>query len=148
MSLFNQMNAANLKSSGRQWPSPSLGRFRSPGSIQTHWLGDFCPWSSTSGWDLRRPPTGHGAVETKNPTHLSGRNTAAAVVAPALSPTLFQGSDILWFFDNEAAVSALLRVATASTAEPDVLILVHQAHLQFHELQWIDSASNPSDGLF
>ena len=76
--------------------------------------------------------------------------TLAAVVVPALCPTLLRGRDVLWFFDNEAAVSAIIRV---STAEPDVLILVQQAHLQFHELQmrtwveWIDSSSNPSDGL-
>lgn len=76
--------------------------------------------------------------------------TLAAVVVPALCPSLLRGQDVIWFFDNEAAVSAIIR---ASTAEEDVLILVHQAHLQFHELQmrtwveWVDSASNPSDGL-
>ena len=76
--------------------------------------------------------------------------TLAAVVVPALCPTSLRNADILWFFDNEAAVSALIR---ATTAEPDVLILVQQAHLQFHDLQmrtwieWVDSASNPADGL-
>ena len=76
--------------------------------------------------------------------------TLAAVVVPALCPTVLCNADVLWFFDNESAVSALIR---ASTAEPDVLILVQQAHLQFNDLrmrtwiEWIDSASNPADGL-
>jgi hypothetical protein len=76
--------------------------------------------------------------------------TLAAVVVPALCPTVLCNADVLWFFDNESAVSALIR---ASTAESDVLILVQQAHLQFNDLQmrtwieWIDSASNPADGL-
>eukprot|EP00435_Cladocopium_sp_Y103_P008552 s4807_g2.t1 len=76
--------------------------------------------------------------------------TLAACVVPALCPDVLRGADVLWFFDNEAAVSALIRV---STAEPDVLVMVQQAHLQFHALQmrtwieWLDSASNPSDGL-
>ena len=67
--------------------------------------------------------------------------TLAAVVVPALCPTVLCNADVLWFFDNESAVSALIR---ASTAEPDVLILVQQAHLQFNDLrmrtwiEWID----------
>eukprot|EP00435_Cladocopium_sp_Y103_P048537 s71_g14.t1 len=76
--------------------------------------------------------------------------TLAAVLVPTLCPELLRGCDVLWFFDNEAAVSALIRVTTAET---DVLVMVQQAHLQFCSLlmrtwiEWIDSASNPSDGL-
>eukprot|EP00435_Cladocopium_sp_Y103_P067262 s583_g29.t1 len=60
------------------------------------------------------------------------------------------GADVLWFIDIEAAAAALIR---ASTAEADVLSLVQQAHLQFHDLrirpwfEWIDTESNPADGL-
>eukprot|EP00435_Cladocopium_sp_Y103_P042485 s1483_g11.t1 len=76
--------------------------------------------------------------------------TLAAVVVPALHAADLMDHDCLWFIDNEAAASALVR---ATTAEIDVLALVQQAHLQFHELnmrvwfEWIDTETNPSDGL-
>jgi hypothetical protein len=76
--------------------------------------------------------------------------TLAAVVVPALAAEPLASQSILWFIDNEAAAAALIR---ASTSEADVLTMVQQAHLQFSRLQartwfeWIDSESNPADGL-
>ena len=58
--------------------------------------------------------------------------------------------DLLWFIDNEAAVSALIR--GASTQE-DVHLIAQFSHAVTHALkcriwyEWVDSASNPSDGL-
>ena len=76
--------------------------------------------------------------------------TLAAVVAPLLDAAALQSKSVVWFIDNEAAAAALIR---ASTAEPDVLTMVQQAHLQFSRLQtrvwfeWVDTESNPADGL-
>ena len=74
----------------------------------------------------------------------------AALVVPHICRDVVQGRDLLWFVDNEAAVASLVR---ASSSELDVLFLVQQAHLQLHSLntrvwfEWIDTESNPSDGL-
>eukprot|EP00435_Cladocopium_sp_Y103_P000858 s5581_g1.t1 len=76
--------------------------------------------------------------------------TLAAVVVPALYPDVLTNQDCIWFIDNEASAAALIR---ASTSESDVLVLVQQAHLQFNELnlrvwfEWVDTESNPADGL-
>ena len=73
-----------------------------------------------------------------------------SVVVPTLVPEPLVSQSLLWFIDNEAAAAALIR---ASTSEADVLIMVQQAHLQFSRLQartwfeWIDTESNPADGL-
>ena len=58
--------------------------------------------------------------------------------------------DILWFIDNEAAVASLIR---GSSSQIDVHTLVQVAHFLCQRFQirvwieWIDSESNPSDGL-
>jgi hypothetical protein len=76
--------------------------------------------------------------------------TLAAVIVPLLDADSLISKSVIWFIDNEAATAALIR---ASTSEPDVLTLVQQAHLQFSRLQtriwfeWIDTESNPADGL-
>lgn len=76
--------------------------------------------------------------------------TLATLVVPALHSDYFRDQDVLWFIDNEASAAAIIR---ATSDEPDVLILVQQSHLQFQGLrcrpwiEWVDSESNPSDGL-
>ena len=76
--------------------------------------------------------------------------TIAALVIPFLCSDVLRSCDMVWFIDNESAASALVR---ATYAETDILLMVQQAHLQFHALkirpwfEWIDSESNPSDGL-
>ena len=61
-----------------------------------------------------------------------------------------RGRDLIWFVDNEAAAAAAIR---GSTSEPDVAVLVEVAHLLWLSAQcrvwieWIDSKSNPADGL-
>lgn len=74
----------------------------------------------------------------------------AAVAAPWTSPELFQGRDILWFIDNESAISSLVR---GSSRPEDVDNIAAMATVQALQLsfrpwyEWIDSKSNPSDGL-
>ena len=61
-----------------------------------------------------------------------------------------QGRDILWFVDNEAAASSLIR---GSSRQVDVAGIVQCTHLLLAKagsrcwFEWIDSKSNPSDGL-
>ena len=74
----------------------------------------------------------------------------ALVIATWALHTHFKHSDVTWFIDNEAAAAAGIRGASG---EPDVTAIVQAAHLLWLNLgtrvwiEWIDSASNPSDGL-
>ena len=74
---------------------------------------------------------------------------ALPIATWALAP-LLQGADILWLMDNEAAVSAGIR---GSSGLPEVDIMVQAAHLLWmrHDMrvwiEWIDTNSNPADGL-
>ena len=74
----------------------------------------------------------------------------AALVVPKLHPTLFEGQDAIWFVDNEAAVSSLIR---AGSSQSDVHMICQYAHLTLFKLnariwyEWVDSGSNPTDGL-
>ena len=74
----------------------------------------------------------------------------AVLLAFVLTPDHFRGKDITWFGDNEAAVSSMIR--GASTAE-DVGHLAAAAQLAFLQLgarvwfEWVDTKSNPADGL-
>ena len=58
--------------------------------------------------------------------------------------------DVIWYIDNEASAAAAIR---GSTSEPDVNVMIQTAHLMWMHLnarvwiEWIDSKSNPSDGL-
>ena len=61
-----------------------------------------------------------------------------------------RGKDIIIFVDNEAAAAALIR---GSSSSADVGLIVQAFHWKLHQLQarvwieWIDSESNPADGL-
>ena len=74
----------------------------------------------------------------------------AGLLVPLLHPELFKGYDVLWFVDNEAAVASLIK---ASSKQPDVHLICQFAHALLFRLgarvwfEWIDSVSNPSDGL-
>ena len=89
--------------------------------------------------------------------HLQDRKTQilavesfAAVAAPWISPEEFKDEDVLWWVDNLAACSSLIRGA----AKPeDIDLFASISSIQFAALggrpwyEWIDSDSNPSDGL-
>ena len=73
-----------------------------------------------------------------------------ALVIPALLPDLLRGQDLLWFVDNESATSTLIRCVSSQC---DVHEIAQFSHYLLNSLdarawfEWIDSESNPSDGL-
>eukprot|EP00435_Cladocopium_sp_Y103_P038090 s83_g10.t1 len=73
-----------------------------------------------------------------------------ALVLPVLLPEVLAARGILWFIDNESAVSTLVRCASSQC---DVHEIAQYSHYLLHMLrsrvwyEWIDSDSNPSDGL-
>eukprot|EP00435_Cladocopium_sp_Y103_P048679 s223_g14.t1 len=73
-----------------------------------------------------------------------------ALVLPALCPDLLRNRDILWFIDNESAASTLVRCVSSQC---DVHEIAQYSHYLLNRLgartwfEWIDSDSNPSDGL-
>ena len=72
------------------------------------------------------------------------------LLVPWLHGSALRHHDLLWFIDNEAAVSSSIRGASS---QEDVHLIAQFSHAFLHTLQcrvwyeWIDSASNPSDGL-
>ena len=76
--------------------------------------------------------------------------TLCGLLVPWVHGDILAGRDLLWFVDNEAAVSSLIK---GSSGQEDVHAIVQLAHLIFQKrqirpwIEWIDSASNPSDGL-
>ena len=74
----------------------------------------------------------------------------AVMEAVAESPEIFRDKDVLWFVDNEAACASLIRGASS---QEDVAVVAEVVHLLTLRLgcriwfEWIDSKSNPSDGL-
>ena len=67
-----------------------------------------------------------------------------------LIPEVLAGHDIIWFVDNESAASTLVRCVSSQC---DVHEIAQFSHYMMHLLrtrvwyEWIDSDSNPSDGL-
>ena len=76
--------------------------------------------------------------------------TMAALIVPILQPHLFQGADILWFIDNSAAVSTVIKASSREDDVHEVAIAAACVRVQLGcraWFEWIDSESNPSDGL-
>ena len=65
-------------------------------------------------------------------------------------PEVFRNTDVTWYIDNEAACSSLVR---GSSSQEDIGLISAATHRILMELncriwwEWIDSDSNPSDGL-
>ena len=74
----------------------------------------------------------------------------AVITALEDTPEAFRGRDIVWFIDNEAACASLVRGASS---QEDIAGIAETAQWLCMRLQcriwyeWVDSASNPSDGL-
>ena len=67
-----------------------------------------------------------------------------------LSPELLVRSDVVWFIDNEAAVSSLIRGTSRAEDVGHLAAAVHILCLKLEVriwFEWIDSKSNPADGL-
>ena len=79
---------------------------------------------------------------------------AAEAIVPLmvllLSPELLARSDVVWFIDNEAAVSSLIRGTPRAEDVGHLAAAVHILCLKLEVricFEWIDSKSNPADGL-
>ena len=74
----------------------------------------------------------------------------ACPVVPLNWPELLKGRDLIWWIDNQSVCSAMLR---GSSSQSDLTQLMSIAHILLASLgtrfwiEWIDSDSNPSDGL-
>ena len=81
---------------------------------------------------------------------ISPGETMRGLLVPTIHPDLLRQRDVLWFIDNECAVSSLIK---ASSPQSDIHLIAQFSQAAYHALQarvwfeWIDSASNPSDGL-
>ena len=74
----------------------------------------------------------------------------AAAAAPWILPEQFRDRDSIWFVDNAAAVSTLIRGAAKPEDIDNIAAAVtfQNAHLNHGVwFEWIDSDSNPADGL-
>eukprot|EP00434_Breviolum_minutum_P039847 symbB.v1.2.035390.t1/scaffold4753.1/size44016/3 len=81
---------------------------------------------------------------------ISPGETICGLLVPIVHPEVLRSRDVLWFIDNECAVSSLIK---ASSPQSDIHLIAQFSQAAYHALQarvwfeWIDSASNPSDGL-
>lgn len=72
------------------------------------------------------------------------------LLVPWIHHAVLSARDVLWFVDNEAAVASLIR---GSSQQPDVHTICQFSQVMLHTLgtrvwwEWINSESNPSDGL-
>ena len=76
--------------------------------------------------------------------------TAAVPIALAKLQAHSAGRDVIAFVDNEAAVSALVRGASRATDAAQLVELAHALLLKLGcrlWIEWVDSLSNPADGL-
>ena len=96
---------------------------------------------------VNRSITGH-LLERRQ--QIMAMEAFAAIAAPTVSPELFQDKEIIWFVDNESAVSSLIRGASRPE---DVNHVAAVSTVTFAKLnskvwfEWIDTESNPADGL-
>ena len=74
----------------------------------------------------------------------------AILTALRAMPQRFAQRSVLWFLDNQASLSSLIR---GTSTQDDVHELVQGVHLTLHQLscrcwwEWVDTESNISDGL-
>ena len=83
-------------------------------------------------------------------TQILAAEAVAVLTALVLTPELLEGREMVWFVDNEAALSSLIRGASKAedvghiAASTQLAMMEHSCAAWF---EWIDSDSNPSDGL-
>ena len=73
-----------------------------------------------------------------------------SLLVPFNLPHLFRGRDVLWFVDNEAAAAAMIRGSSGSSDVDRIVQLASVLMLKLGArlwVEWINSDSNPSDGL-
>ena len=87
-------------------------------------------------------------VERK--TQIMACEAIAVPQAIIREPHLFAGSDVIWFIDNEAACSSLVRGTSSQDDIGTIAGVTHFLMLRYNIriwYEWIDSNSNPADGL-
>ena len=83
-------------------------------------------------------------------TQIFAAETIVGLIVPLLCPELVRGRDVTWFIDNEAAVSSLIRGTSRSedvghiAAAAQLAMMAVGARVWY---EWVDTKSNPSDGL-
>ena len=98
---------------------------------------EVVPESIPSRWDARKQQIFPG-------------ESLCGLAVPTMDGDLLQASDIVWFVDNEAAVSSLIQ---ETSDVGDVHLIAQCAALLTQTLrsrvwyEWVDSDSNPADGL-
>ena len=133
--LILYSDAEYTPGSGRQ---PRLGWVLFPAAGQMP-LGQtlLLPAEVTESWKVRKQ-------------QIFPAEAAALPIATWAMAAHLQGRDVVWFIDNEAAASAGIR---GGSAESEVDIMMQVAHILWMRLscrvwiEWVDSHSNPADGL-
>ena len=107
------------------------------------------PGEPIRGWSMVLPDKAM-ATWTKRKTQIFAAEAIVPLIAAHLHGDLLRGRDVVWFVDNEAAVSSLIR---GSARPEDVGKLAGAVHVTLINLgcrawfEWIDSESNIADGL-
>ena len=117
------------------------------GIAKCGWVA-FPPQGRPTGQTVTVPPAWIAEWEPRE-THIFAAEAFCSLLVPFNLPHLFHGQDILWFIDNEAA-AAIIRGSSFSV-DVDATVQIAAVMLLRMEsrlwVEWINSDSNPSDGL-
>ena len=83
-------------------------------------------------------------------TQIFAAEAVATLAAFVLTPELVDGRELVWFIDNEAALSSLIRGTSRAEDVGHIAACTHVAAIEHSSslwYEWVDSASNPADGL-
>jgi len=83
-------------------------------------------------------------------TQILAAEAVAVLTALVVAPELLNGREVVWFVDNEAALSSLIRGASRAEDVGHIAACTQLAmieHFCTPWYEWVDSASNPADGL-
>ena len=109
----------------------------------------FPPEGPAVGQAVTVPPEWIASWEPRE-TQIFAAEAFCALLVPFNLPHLFQGQDLIWFVDNEAAAAAIIRGSSSSSDVDSILQLSALLLLQLEArlwVEWINSDANPSDGL-
>ena len=83
-------------------------------------------------------------------TQILAAEAVAVLTALVVAPELLSGREVVWFVDNEAALSSLIRGTSRAEDVGHIAACTQLAmieHFCTPWYEWVDSASNPADGL-
>ena len=109
----------------------------------------FPPEGPAVGQAVTVPPEWIASWEPRE-TQIFAAEAFCALLVPFNLPHLFQGQDLIWFVDNEAAAAAIIRGSSSSSDVDSIVQLSALLLLQLEArlwVEWINSDANPSDGL-